>query len=189
MIHASERTNYPVSMGIDDTGSGFILRALAPPSAGPDRVCQYLQQAITGLVDLLEQSPETPLEKLVVLTPSERDTILNQWSGSDLPFPQATLDALFAAQVSVSPSAIAVVGTDGKEFTYAEVEERSTHLARHLVASGIGFEDVVGVRMDARPKRPSRSWASSKQALCICRSTRPIRLNAFRTWLRTPAPC
>ena len=148
MIHASERTNYPVSMGIDDTGSGFILRSMTPPSVGPERVCNYLQQAMSGLVDLLDHAPETSLETLAVLPTAEHHLVTEEWNRTGAKFELGTLDSLFSAQAQRTPNAIAIIGKDGLPFSYAQLDAESTRLARQLVANGVQPERVVGVHME-----------------------------------------
>jgi arthrofactin-type cyclic lipopeptide synthetase B len=148
MLHSSERTNYPVAMAVDDSGSTFMLRALAHPSAGAERVCRYLHQAIKGLVDLLEHAPETPIDQLPVLPRTERHLVLEEWNRTESKFERGTLDGLFSSQARRTPNAVAVVGKDGLPLSYAELDAQSTRLARQLVANGIQPERVVGVRME-----------------------------------------
>jgi amino acid adenylation domain-containing protein len=148
MLHSSGRTNYPVAMAVDDGGSGFILRSWAAVAAGPERVCQYLQQAMAALMDLLEHAPETPIESLQVLPRTERHRVIAEWNRTESEFERGTLDGLFAAQARRTPNAVAVVGRDGAELTYAELDAQSTRLARQLAAHGVLPERVVGVHMD-----------------------------------------
>ena len=148
MLNSSESTNYPVAMAVDDSGSTFMLRALAHPAAGADRVCHYLQQAIKSLVDLLERAPETAVDTLPVLPRTERHMLLEEWNRTEAKFEQGTLDGLFCAQARHTPAATAIIATDGTKITYAELDEQSTRLARQLVANGVQPERVVGVRME-----------------------------------------
>ncbi len=114
MVNASEHTNYPLAMAVDDFGGKFMLTAMADPTVDCDRVCRYLQQALTSLVDLLEREPAAALETLQVLPRTERHLIVEEWNRTEAKFPQGTLDGLFAAQARRTPSALAVVGRDGK---------------------------------------------------------------------------
>ncbi|OLT34826.1 hypothetical protein BJF84_16045 [Rhodococcus sp. CUA-806] len=56
----------------------------------------------------------------------------------------ATLVSLFAAQVAVSPDAVAVT-FEGVSLTYAEFDSRSNVVARALIARGVGVESLVGL--------------------------------------------
>jgi len=148
MVNSSERTNYPLAMAVDDTGAGFLLTALAHPSADPEKACRYLQQALRSLVDLLERTPDSPIDSLQVLPRAERHTVVEEWNRTEARFEQGTLCSLFSAQARRTPNAVAVIGREGAELTYAELDAQSTHFARQLVANGVTTERVVGVRME-----------------------------------------
>ena len=64
--------------------------------------------------------------------------------------PSATLPELFAAQVAITPDAVAVVCGD-ERLTYAELDARSNRLAHHLRALGVGAETVVGLCVERSP--------------------------------------
>jgi amino acid adenylation domain-containing protein len=148
MLNASERTNYPLAMAVDDSSVGFTLTALGQAATHPARVCAYLQQALKGLMDLLEHSPSVSIAALPILPRAERRMVLEKWNRTDRTFETGTLDGLFSAQARRSPQAIAVVGRDGAVLTYAELDAQSTELAGFLVGRGVGPERVVGVRME-----------------------------------------
>jgi non-ribosomal peptide synthetase component F len=82
------------------------------------------------------------------MPPSERHLVVEDWNRTEVPFEQATLDALFLAQTQRTPTAIAIVGKDGTPLTYAALDLESTRLARQLVANGVEPERVVGVRLE-----------------------------------------
>ena len=41
-LHTEERTNYPITLSVDDRGEAFTLTALAEPTAGPAALCAYI---------------------------------------------------------------------------------------------------------------------------------------------------
>jgi amino acid adenylation domain-containing protein len=145
-VGGSERTNYPLSMAVDDAGTGFTLTALGLPEAQPDRVCDQLQQAISDLLRLLETAPATAVDALDVLPPTERKQVVAEWNDTAQTFPIGTLDGLFAAQAARTPDAVAVVDVDGGTLTYAELDAQSAALASHLAGAGVRAGGVVGVR-------------------------------------------
>ena len=82
--------------------------------------------------------------RLDILAPDERRTILRDWNDTARAVPSATLPELFAAQVAQTPDATAVVFED-ERLTYRELDARSSQLAHHLRALGVGPEVVVGL--------------------------------------------
>ncbi len=147
IVEAAERTNYPLAMAVDDSGKSFLLTALSQVGIDPERVCAQFQQAVIDLLTELDSAPATPVSKIQVLPAAERALVVNGWNRTEQVFESGTLDGLFRAQAARTPNAVAVIGTDGKEVNYAELDARSTSLAEQLVAAGVGPERVVGVRM------------------------------------------
>ena len=105
-------------------------------------------EAIAGrLVRLLEGAvadPERAIGRLDILGADERHTILREWNATARTVPGATLPELFAAQVARTPEADAVVFED-ERLSYGELDARSSRLAHHLRALGVGPEVVVGL--------------------------------------------
>ena len=105
-------------------------------------------EAIAGrLVRLLEGAvadPDRAIGRLDILSPAERHTILREWNATARAIPGATLPELFAAQVARTPEADAVVFED-ERLSYGELDARSSQLAHHLRALGVGPEVVVGL--------------------------------------------
>ena len=71
-------------------------------------------------------------------------TILSLWNASEHAVAPSTLPALFAAQASRTPDAVAVVYED-RRLSYAALEAHSNQLAHHLRGLGVGPETVVGL--------------------------------------------
>ncbi|MCM6775975.1 amino acid adenylation domain-containing protein [Nocardia sp. CDC141] len=77
-----------------------------------------------------------------------------------------TLPQLLATAVEADPSGIAVVYADATatlaELTYAELDERSTRLARLLIDRGIGPEDLVAIGIPRSLESVIAVWAVAK---------------------------
>nr|WP_194817280.1 non-ribosomal peptide synthase/polyketide synthase [Nocardia sp. XZ_19_385] len=77
-----------------------------------------------------------------------------------------TLPQLLAAAVEANPSGTAVVFADAQtslaQLSYAELDERSTRLARLLIARGIGPEDLVAVGVPRSVDSVVAVWAVAK---------------------------
>ncbi len=113
----------------------------------PETIAKLARQ-FQHLLAAVATRPDIDPFEIDLLDSAERAAVLGEWTGAEEPFPVATLDALFAEQVKRTPNAVAIVGVDGKEFSYAEVDQRSSELARYLVDRGIAPQKVVGVRME-----------------------------------------
>ncbi|WP_216903334.1 AMP-binding protein, partial [Nocardia alni] len=77
-----------------------------------------------------------------------------------------TLPQLLSTAVEADPDAVAVAVADATatlaELTYAELDERSTRLARLLIARGIGPEDLVAVAAPRSLEAVIALWAVAK---------------------------
>ncbi|QHG87430.1 non-ribosomal peptide synthetase [Xanthomonas cucurbitae] len=145
MLSAEERTNYPLSLSVDDLGQGFQLKAQAVPTVGAERLCTYMQVALTQLVEALEASDERALQTLCVLPQAERQRVLHEFNATERAYPQAqTIHALFEQQVVRDPDAVAVI--DGQQhYSYATLNRCANRLAHHLIALGVGPGDHVAI--------------------------------------------
>ncbi|TFY88194.1 non-ribosomal peptide synthetase [Pseudomonas nabeulensis] len=144
-LRSDERTNYPLTLSVDDLGDGFILRLLATTQVDPQRVCAYLQTALDNLVTALEQAPDTALNQVSVLPVAERQVLLEQFNATHADFPQdMTLHGRIEAQVAATPAAIAAV-CQGRQLTYAELNQQANQLAHHLLSLGVTPDDRVAI--------------------------------------------
>ncbi|WP_152646131.1 non-ribosomal peptide synthetase, partial [Streptacidiphilus albus] len=147
VLHAEERSYYPLTVSVDDTGAGFVVTAHTATPVDPRQVCALLQNTLAGLVTALESAPQTPLARLDVLDGAERSRIVGEWNDTAHEVPSGTLPELFEAQVVRTPDAVAVV-LDGVELTYRQLNARANRLARLLVTQGAGPESLVAVLME-----------------------------------------
>ena len=99
-------------------------------------------------LDLFVNEPATRIEDLQQLPAAERETVVGEWNRTAVKFEEGTLDRLFSAQARRTPDAIAIIGRDGHQFSYSQLDAESTRLARQLAANGIRPESVAGVRME-----------------------------------------
>ncbi|ROM59197.1 non-ribosomal peptide synthetase [Pseudomonas poae] len=144
-LSAEERTNYPLTLSVDDLGDRFGLSLLASNLVDPHRVCAYLQTALENLVTALEQAPHTTLDQVTVVPAAERQLLLEQFNTTQADFPQGTtLHARIEAQAVLTPDAVAAVH-QGRQRTYAELNQQANLLAHHLLALGVKPDDRVAI--------------------------------------------
>ena len=70
LLGGEERSNYPLTLSVDDFGAGFGLSVLALPQIGAQRLCGYMHNAVEQLVEALENAADTCL---LYTSPSPRD--------------------------------------------------------------------------------------------------------------------
>ncbi|MEU3838523.1 amino acid adenylation domain-containing protein [Streptomyces sp. NPDC028635] len=105
------------------------------------------QSVVRRLLTLLEgalAAPHLPIGAHDLLDATEHAR-LAEWNDTACPVPGRGLAEQFAEQALRTPDAVAVVGDDGTELTYAELDARSGRLARLLAEAGVGRESAVAV--------------------------------------------
>ncbi|HEU4885973.1 MAG TPA: amino acid adenylation domain-containing protein, partial [Longimicrobium sp.] len=147
-IRAEERTNYPLTLSVDDWGEAFSLNAQVAAPAEAERVCRMMQTALERLVEALEVAPGRAIGSLDVLPEAERRQVVQEWNRTDAEYPLgACVHELFQAQAERTPGAVAVVFED-RSLTYAELNARANRLAHHLRERGVGPDVRVGVCLE-----------------------------------------
>ncbi|WP_447008010.1 amino acid adenylation domain-containing protein [Saccharothrix isguenensis] len=97
------------------------------------------------VLDAAVTAPDTPVDRLPLLTAEERRTLALAQVGAERPDPDVTgVHELFERQAGRTPDAIALVhGRDA--LTYRELASRANRLAHHLRARGVGRDTLVGL--------------------------------------------
>jgi amino acid adenylation domain-containing protein len=138
------RSNYPVTLSVDDLGDGFVLTAQTYPAVGAERLCGFMRTALDGLAEALERTPDMAVRRVDMLGEVERHRVVAEWNATAADYPVATLPELFEAQVARTPDAVAVVYED-QRLTYGELNTRSNRLAHHLRGLGIKPDERVAI--------------------------------------------
>ena len=109
VISSEERTNYPLTLSVDDLGQGFGLTVQCVGGIDPARIAVYLRTAVEGLVTALEQNPQQPVDTIGILPEIERRQVLFDFNDTAADYPaEQSLQALFEVQVEKTPDADAV---------------------------------------------------------------------------------
>ena len=107
-----------------------------------ERFAQNYLQTLSETVNRLEMN----INEMSILSLSEQQMILNEWNHSEykthpqLPY----IHKLFEDQVLKIPQAVAV-SSEGKSYTYQELNQKANQLAGYLRTLGIGSEKRVGL--------------------------------------------
>ncbi|WP_404944340.1 amino acid adenylation domain-containing protein [Pseudomonas syringae] len=147
------RSNYPLTLCVDDLGEGFDLHMLAQQGMGAERIAGWVLNTLEHLLDTLEQALPLRLENVPILDAAERNHLLLDFNGSEQPFPQdCTVNALIEAQAASQPHSPAVI-QGGHVLTYAQLNERANRLAHHLIGLGVKTDERIALCLHRGPAR------------------------------------
>ncbi|MFG6902774.1 amino acid adenylation domain-containing protein, partial [Burkholderia pseudomallei] len=157
-LDGNERTNYPLTVSIDDLGEAFSVTVQARHPASPERIRAFMETALEQLVRALDGTsgvaapgvvmPRIAVCDIDVLPSEERHRLLVEWNDTAADYPQdQCLHRLFEAQAARHPDTIALIA-DGEPVGYAELNRRANRLARHLSARGLQPDQRVAICID-----------------------------------------
>lgn len=114
---------------------------------------ESLVKRFRRLLTILAEDPDRRLRQVEILFPQERERMLGEWNGALAPATgrPATVPALFAARTLRAPTEVAVESGDTR-WTCAELDARSSALARRLADAGVKAETPVAVLMERSPE-------------------------------------
>ncbi|WP_425117683.1 non-ribosomal peptide synthase/polyketide synthase [Burkholderia gladioli] len=143
-LHAQERTNYPLTLAVEDFGSSLGMTVQVVDSLDVDRVAAYFAQALDSLATALDRTPAMPVRQLDILPPEER-ALLHDWNATSTPYPEdVCLHQQFEQQVERTPDAVALVFEE-QTLSYAQLNARANQLAHELIALGVQPDSRVGI--------------------------------------------
>ncbi|WP_363797073.1 amino acid adenylation domain-containing protein [Lysobacter firmicutimachus] len=145
LLDVHDRTNYPFSLHVDDTGRGFELTVQVDAAVSAERVAGFVEQALAGLAEALERTPDAPLSALDALPAAERRRVLYDCNDTrrDYAAPALVHEA-FEQQAAAHPERVALE-LDGAQLSYRALNEQANRLARHLRGLGVGPDRCVAI--------------------------------------------
>ena len=93
---------------------------------------EAMARRLERLLEGVAADPNQPIGRLELLEPEEREQILLEWNETGCLVPNATLPALFEAQVQRSPLATALVFKE-TTLSYSELNAQANRLAHFLI--------------------------------------------------------
>ncbi|MEY3673213.1 MAG: hypothetical protein RI904_2870, partial [Pseudomonadota bacterium] len=101
---------------------------------------------------------DIPVDTLSLVESAERDLLISAFNNVTTAYPSnavdpsaSTLCVLFEQQAHRTPDAVALVCAD-EELSYSELDQRANQLARHLIAQGVGPDQVVAILLGRSPE-------------------------------------
>ncbi|WP_122562428.1 non-ribosomal peptide synthetase, partial [Pseudomonas viridiflava] len=145
LLEADERSNYPLTLSVDDLGEGFDLTALTSSGIDARRICAYMVCAVEALVQSLAQTPGSGLDTLDLLPAAERIELLDGFNARrSEPDSEFTIHQRIEQQAAMAPDAVAAQVGD-QRLSYGELNRRANALAHHLIGLGVRPDDRVAV--------------------------------------------
>ena len=146
-LGGEERTNYPLTLSVDDLGEGFELVGQISPSIGVERLCEYMQLAVAGIVEALAKQPQEAVGEIDLLSEAEKKQLAG-WGINRTRYPDSEpVHTLIERQVQTGPTATALIFCD-EHLSYAELNSRANRLAHCLIALGVKPEVRVGIAVE-----------------------------------------
>ncbi|WNG39138.1 amino acid adenylation domain-containing protein [Archangium violaceum] len=151
---ASTATKFDLALIVVENGPSLEISADFSTELFEASTVRRMQEHYLRLLEHALLAPDTRLEALPLLSGPERDQVVRSFNETWRPFEsEATYAALFQAQATRTPEALALSARDGA-LTYRQLDERATALAHHLAAQGAGPESVIGVCLERSSELP-----------------------------------
>ena len=113
-----------------------------------ERMIDHFRNLMLSATD----APDERIAALTMLSEPERHALLVEMNDTAAGYPSETLPALFGRQAAATPESVAIT-CNGRALSYAELDDMSSKLARHLMARGI--TGLVGVMLDRSVALPA----------------------------------
>ena len=148
LLGSDERTNYPLTLLIDDLGEGLALTAQTVEFVDPRRVNELMRTALERLAEALENEPERAVRAIDIMPEAERRLLVEEWNATEADYSKEKLiHELFEERVEKSPHAVALV-YEGQSLTYGELNVSANRLAWRLRGLGVGAGAQVAICME-----------------------------------------
>nr|APD71995.1 non-ribosomal peptide synthetase 4 [Streptomyces sp.] len=108
---------------------------------------EALASRLVRLLTEVPDRPDLPVSRIGILSPAERDHLLDVGRGPLAPADEQDIADLFDERVRRDPHAPAVL-SDDLTLSYAELDIRANRLAHRLIAHGAGPERLVAIMLD-----------------------------------------
>lgn len=166
-IKGEERSNYPLSLSVEDYGDALGLSAQIIEPIAPQRICSMMEEALTSLADALEREPQRAVVRLNVLSASERQRSLHDYNQTEIRYPRALcVQQLFEQRVESAPAAVALI-EGAQQLSYQALNEQANRLAHHLRDAGWGPGDYIAVLCERSAIQVIAQLAIGKIGACV----------------------
>ncbi|WP_428244384.1 amino acid adenylation domain-containing protein [Gynuella sp.] len=137
VLHDEERTEYPISLSINDHMNNFTYDLTVDSRLNAELIAGYLDNTIQQILNSLESNEESDILQLKTLPEDHRNLVLYEFNNTKTAYPRdQRLDDIFQAQAERHPDAVAVRHHETL-LTYKELDQRANHLSQQLSEMGL----------------------------------------------------
>jgi mycobactin peptide synthetase MbtE len=144
-------TQLPLGFMVEFDDDGALVEAEYLTEIIDAPLARQLLDHFAVLLDAALAGPNLPLRDLPLVDGDDAAWLRTVSAGEQFTTAPTTLPALIEAQAARTPDAVAVV-SEGRQYSYREINEHANRLARWLIGQGIGAEDRVAVLLDKSPE-------------------------------------
>ncbi|MFJ3663402.1 amino acid adenylation domain-containing protein [Streptomyces sp. NPDC090119] len=141
--NGAEDTNYALTLTAYTTDE-LHLRVGYDPRLFDRGTVERMAERLATMLDAFADHAEDAIARLPMLPSAERSVLLHEWNATSRQTGQAATVELFEQQAAATPAGTALVHGDAV-LSYAELDARANRLAHHLVARGLGPEQIVAL--------------------------------------------
>jgi amino acid adenylation domain-containing protein len=137
--------NFDLHWNLVEQGDEFLVECeYAIDLFDSSTIDRWLDQYRTLLTAAIHD-PTQSIDRLPLMTASERERVLVQWNATATPYPaNRCVHQLFEEQASRSPDSIALE-SNGSAINYGDLNRRANRLASRLRAAGVERDSIVAV--------------------------------------------
>ncbi|MFG2439928.1 amino acid adenylation domain-containing protein [Streptomyces sp. NPDC048508] len=145
-------THYALTL-IAEPGEELTLRLAHRPDLVDRADALAVAERVARFLDAFADAPDACLATVQLLSAPERARLLDEFNaaGAGSPSCDTSIPRRFAEQTARTPDAIALTGFGGT-LAYSELDDRSSQLARRLLALGVRPEERVAVLQERTPE-------------------------------------
>jgi amino acid adenylation domain-containing protein len=144
----STTSKFDLTWVVEPKGEGLASTFEYSTDLFDDARIDSVAAQLARVLEAVAVHPDLPISEIPILSDRDRRQVLEWSRGPRGEYPtHAPIHALVAEHARKTPDALAIVGPDGKRFTYRELDQRADEIARELRASVTdGSKDmIVGV--------------------------------------------
>ena len=147
VTHGKTTSKFDLSLFASATHDGLLVSLEYCTDLFDESTAQRILGHYAMLLGAVVADPDRAVSTLPLLDEAEREQLLVRWNQTAAPYPSQCLHELVSAQAVVTPDRVAVV-CGSERLTFAELDARSNQLAHHLVALGVGSEQLVAIAVE-----------------------------------------